>query len=116
MQSHKSEAYNWWCPVLFNIFINNLVEGIEPALSKFAGDIKVGEVADTLESCATIQQGLDRLDSWTDKKLIRFNKSKYRVLSLGRNNYMHQYRLGDDLLERISVEKELSVWWTTGWP
>ena len=38
---------------------------------------------------------------------MRFNKSKCRVLYLGRKNCMHQYRLGDDMLERTSVEKDL---------
>jgi len=33
---------------------------------------------------------------------MRFNKGKYRTLHLGRNNHisMHQYRWGDDLLEK----------------
>jgi len=40
---------------------------------------------------------------------MRFNKSKRRVLHLGTNNCMRQYRLGDDLLERSSVKKDLGV-------
>ena len=40
---------------------------------------------------------------------MRFNKSKCRVLHLGRNNRMDQYRLRDDLRERSSVDKDLSV-------
>ena len=36
-----------------------------------------------------------------------FNKS--RTLHQGRSNHMHQYRLGDDHLERSSAEKDLDV-------
>ena len=40
---------------------------------------------------------------------MRFNKGKCRVLHLGRNNCMHQYRLGADLLEKNSLVKDLDV-------
>jgi len=38
---------------------------------------------------------------------MKLNKRRCGVLHPGRNNCMHQYRLGANLLERSSVEKDL---------
>ena len=64
---------------------------------------------DTLESYADIQRDLDGLERWAERNLMEFNNGKCRVLHLGRNNFMHQYRLGVDLLESSSVKRDLGV-------
>ena len=96
-------------PVLFNFCINDLDEGIECTLRKFADDTKLGGVEDTPEGCVAIQRDLDRLESWVQRNVMKFHKGKCSILHLGRKNPMHQYRLEADVLESSSMEKGLGV-------
>lgn len=68
-------------PVLFNI-INNLDNGTEYTLSKFAGDRKVERVVETPDGCSVLQRGLDRLEKWADRNLLKYDQRKCKVLLL----------------------------------
>ena len=63
-------------PILFNIFIKHLDDRRESAFIRFAGNTKLGGVADVSEGCAAIHDSRNRLEKWANRNLMKFNEEK----------------------------------------
>lgn len=70
-------------------------------------------MADLPEGHEAIQQALDRLESWTDKNVMKFIKDmcleNRKVLHLERSNSSHQGMLGATQLKRSFSGKDLGI-------
>jgi len=93
-------------PVLFNIFIRDINDGIKCTLSKLADDTKLCGSVSMPERQDAIQRDPHRIKQSTWKNLMRFNKSKCKVLHLGHGNTHYQYKLEDVRTKINSAEKD----------
>ena len=94
--------------VLSDIFINDLDNGTECTLNKFAEDTKLGGVVVVPNGRAAIQRDLNRLEKWANWNLIEFNKGICKVLQLGRNHAPGQ--AGDiSILEVLKTRLDMAL-------
>lgn len=59
----------------------------------------MGEVLSILEGRAAILKNLNNLEKWTDRNIMKFNKSKLSTVHLGWHDPVYPNRLGAHWLE-----------------
>ena len=99
-------------PILFLVYINDLLDNIDSFSLLFADDTKIYRKILTKEDSEKLQKDIDNLVEWTKKWKVTFNADKCHVLTLGKFvniTHTHRYVVSGEELEHVYVEKDLGV-------
>ena len=101
-------------PLLFILYINDIVEVIQCDLEFFADDT----IIETIHDIVKLQQDLDNLQDWSRPLLLNLNFDKCKVRHIGKTQHSN-YHVSDITppgvfanLHDVSYEKDLGVWTT----
>lgn len=101
-------------PILFIIYINDIVENLKSDVYLYADDMKIYSRIRCDADRQRLQDDIDTVVDWTDSWLLRLNISKCKVLTVGRQDKaLHPYFMNINgnvnTLSTIIQEKDLGV-------
>ena len=99
-------------PLLFLIFINDLLDEVDSSGSLFADDSKLFRKINCPHDQLTLQNDLAKLQDWSRKWLLEFNEKKCKVMHIGRLNLKLDYHINNTVLVETKEEKDLGVYIT----
>lgn len=100
-------------PLLFSLFINDLVIDMNCNVLLFADDCKIYQLIKSIDDCLALQNDLTTLSNWCIVNKLNLNVGKCSVISFTRRTdrtFQHfQYRINNSVLPRSKFIKDLGV-------
>ncbi|CAF0779248.1 unnamed protein product [Brachionus calyciflorus] len=96
-------------PILFVLYINDLLGSIQSVSLSCAADLKLcGKVKSKLERSHELQKDLDVLYEWSRVWSTELNLSKCKVMYICGNIVKNEYRIGSHTLKETTEERRLN--------
>ena len=99
-------------PLLFLIYINDIVEGIESNIKLFADDTSIYFCLDDVERRThTLNYDMRKINEWAKKWKVDFNPAKTELITITnkRNPETRPLSFGDEILVNKTEHKHLGV-------
>ena len=98
-------------PIMFQVYINDMAEGLSSYINLFADDAKLLRIIKSHEDCKELQRDIDKIHEWSQRWKLEFNAKKCRVLEIGksRRRPSWDYRMGGEQIIKSKEEKDLGV-------
>ena len=91
------------------MYINDIDNGLNNLISKFADDTKIGSTVITENDKLNLQNDLNKITDWSEKWEMPFNIDKCQILHVGTRNPKFDYELCGEKLKNSSKVKDLGV-------
>ena len=96
-------------PVLFSIYINDIVLGIGFSIKLFADDAKIFRGIKNPSDAVSLQADLDLLADWSRDWLLKFDSTKCSSMHFGHSNLHNMYSIDGNPLGSSDEERDLGV-------
>ena len=95
--------------ILFDIYIEDLGDGVVALVIKFADDTKMVRIVESRQHAEELQADIDKFSRWAKTWEMEFNVEKCKVMHVGRKNLRFEYQINGVKLETVEVERDLGV-------
>lgn len=98
-------------PLLFNVFINDIVNCLSVDCLLYADDLKLFSVISSFEDCARLQKNVSEVENWCLVNDLQLNVNKCSVMTYGRKKkpILFRYKINNVTLQRPDTVKDLGV-------
>ena len=99
-------------PVLFVIYINDLLDNITSGGLMFADDTKIYRQITSRDDALELQADINKLEDWSKLWQLYFNYEKCHVLTLGKfvnTRHTQRYTVYGNQMEHVFEEKDLGI-------
>ena len=98
-------------PIMFQIYVNDIQNGVTSYINLFADDAKLLRVIESQNDCQQLQRDINRIYEWSLRWKLEFNTKKCHVMEIGKSKRrpIWDYKLGEDIIMKSKEEKDLGV-------
>jgi hypothetical protein len=99
-------------PILFVLYINDLLEETESDMFLFADDTKLYRQIFSHEDRVVLQRDIDRMVAWCLLWLLHFNPGKCKAMGVNNTGAVlpeASYHIGDTVLDTVTSERDIGV-------
>ena len=98
-------------PIMFGIYVNDLIDGIDSHINLFADDTKLMRKVQNDDDCKVLQRDIEKISEWSRTWKMEFNVKKCKVVEFGKSKRRvhYDYKMGEETLKKTKEEVDLGV-------